>query len=194
MMLASGNKTDRLDARGMNRLQRSGTLPTVWIPPKEVRDQRDLYRTRMLLAGQRTRLKNRVHATLSKYGLVVEGTSDAFNKKGRKELEKCLPLLPEHTRYSAERVLEQLDCTEKQIGLLEKRMKEVFLLNEEIQLLMTLPGIGLILAVVILSEIGEIARFGSAGQFASYAGVVPRVKASGGKVRLGQLRSDVNRI
>jgi len=193
MMLASGNKTDRLDARGMNRLQRSGTLPTVWIPPKEVRDQRDLYRTRMILAGQRTRLKNRIHATLSKYGLVVEGTSDAFNKKGRKELEECLLLLPEHTRYSAERVLEQLDCTEKQIGLLEKRMKEVFLPNEEIRLLMTLPGVGLILAVVILSEIGEIRRFGSSGQFASYAGVVPRVKASGGKVRLGQLRSDVNR-
>jgi len=50
-----------------------------------------------------------------------------------------------------------------------------------------------ILAVVILSEVGEIGRFGSAGQLASYSGVVPRVKASGGKVRLGQLRSDVNR-
>jgi transposase len=177
----------------MNKLQRSGTLPTVWIPPKQLRDQRDLFRTRMILAGQRTRLKNRIHATLSKYGLQVEGSSDAFSKKGRKELGECIELLPEHTRYSAERVLEQLDCTERQIGLLEKRMKEVFLPNEEIQLLMSLPGIGLILAVVILNEIGEIGRFGSAGQLASYSGVVPRVKASGGKVRLGRLRSDVNR-
>ena len=193
MMLASTNKTDRLDARGMNRLQRSGTLPTVWIAPKQLRDQRDLFRTRMIFAGQRTRLKNRIHATLSKYGLQVEGSSDAFNKKGRKELEKLVELLPEHTRYSAERVLEQLDCAERQIALLEKRMKEVFLPNEEIQLLMTLPGIGLILAVVILNEIGVIGRFGSAGQLASYSGVVPRVRASGGKVRLGQLRSDVNR-
>jgi len=193
MMLASTNKTDRLDARGMNKLQRSGTLPTVWIAPKQLRDQRDLFRTRMILAGQRTRLKNRIHASLSKYGLQVEGSSDAFNKKGRKELEKCILLLPEHTRYSVERVLEQLDCTERQIGLLEKRMKEVFLPNEEIRLLMTLPGIGLILAVVILNEIGEIGRFGSSGQLASYSGVVPRVKASGGKVRLGRLRSDVNR-
>jgi transposase len=193
MMLASTNKTDRLDARGMNRLQRCGTLPTVWIPPKQVRDERDLFRTRMILAAQRTRLKNRIHATLSKYGLGVEGSSDAFNKKGRKELEKCILLLPDHTRFSVERVLEQLDCTERQIGLLEERMKEVFSPNEEIQLLMTLPGIGLILAVVILNEIGEIGRFGSAGQFASYSGVVPRVKASGGKVRMGQLHSDVNR-
>jgi transposase len=67
-----------------------------------------------------------------------------------------LVLLPEHTRYSAERVLEQLDFVEKQIALLEKRMKELFAPNKEIQLLMTLPGVGFILAVVVLSEVGEI--------------------------------------
>jgi transposase len=193
MMLASTNKTDRLDARGMNRLQRCGTLPTVWIPPKQLRDQRDLFRTRMVLAAQRTRYKNRIHATLSKYGLRVEGSSDAFNKKGRKELQECVLLLPEHTRYAAERVLEQLDCCEKQIGLLEKRMRELFAPNEQIRLLMSLPGVGFILAVVILSELGQISRFPSASQFASYSGVVPRVTASGGKVRLGPLRADVNR-
>jgi hypothetical protein len=67
----------------------------------------------MILAGQRTWLKNRIHATLSKYGLRVEGSSNAFNKKGRRELAKCLELLPEYTRYSAERVREQLDCIER---------------------------------------------------------------------------------
>ena len=78
MMLASVNKTDRLDARGMNRLQRSGTLPTVWIPPADLRDQRELFRTRMVFTQQRTRLKNRIQATLSKYALAI-GSSDAFN-------------------------------------------------------------------------------------------------------------------
>ncbi len=90
-------------------------------------------------------------------------------------------------------MLEQLDCVERQIGLLEERMREVFAPNEAIRLLMTLPGVGFILAVVIWSEVGEVERFASAGRFSSYSGVVPRVKASGGKVRLGQLRSDVNR-
>ena len=42
LMMGEINKTDRLDARGLNRLQRNGTLPTVWIPPGELRDQRDL--------------------------------------------------------------------------------------------------------------------------------------------------------
>jgi transposase len=69
MMLATVNKTDRLDARGMNRLQRSGTLPTVWIPSADLRDQRELFRTRMVFTQQRMRLKNRIHATLAKYAL-----------------------------------------------------------------------------------------------------------------------------
>src|SRR5215468_5795685 len=69
LMMGEINKTDRLDVRGLNRLQRSGTLPTVWIPPGELRDQRDLPRTRMVFVRQRTQLKNRIHATLAKYAL-----------------------------------------------------------------------------------------------------------------------------
>jgi len=63
LMLAMVNKTDKLDARGLNRLQRTGTLPTVWIPPRQLPDQRELPRTRMVFSRMRTRLKNRIHAT-----------------------------------------------------------------------------------------------------------------------------------
>ena len=69
LMMGMINKTDKLDARGLNQLQRNGTLPVVWIPPGELRDQRDLPRTRMVLVQQRTRLKKRIHATLAKYAL-----------------------------------------------------------------------------------------------------------------------------
>lgn len=192
MMLASTNKTDRLDARGMNRLARSGTLPTVWIPPGELRDQRELFRTRMVFTQQRTRMKNRIHATLAKYGLSIEA-SDAFGPTGRLQLAVCLEELPEHTRYATVRVLEQLDSINEQIEALEERMQEVFEPHPTIEFLKSLPGVGFILAVVILSEIGDIQRFPSASHFASYSGTAPRVHASGGKVRIGQLRSDVNR-
>jgi transposase len=76
LMMGEINKTDRLDARGLNRLQQAGTLPTVWIPPGEFRDQRDLPRTRMVLVRQRTRLKNRIHATLAKSALHDVEVSD----------------------------------------------------------------------------------------------------------------------
>jgi len=193
MMLATVNKTDRLDARGMNRLQRSGTLPTVWIPPGDLRDKRELFRTRMAFTQQRTRLKNRLHATLSKYALTIEESSDAFNKKGRQELALCLTKLPPHTRYAAERVLAQLDSVIDQIAALEARMRETFTPTPEIKFLMSLPGVGFILAVVIFSEAGDIRRFQSASHLTSYSGTAPRVHASGGKVRIGKLRSDVNR-
>ena len=50
LMMGHYNKNDKLDARGMNLLQRNGTLPEVWIPPREIRDARDLPRTRMVRA------------------------------------------------------------------------------------------------------------------------------------------------
>ena len=65
LMMGMIHKTDKLDAPGLNRLQRNGTLPTVWIPPGELRDLRELTRTRLVMARQRTRLKNRATAPWS---------------------------------------------------------------------------------------------------------------------------------
>jgi len=61
------NKTDKLDAKGLAILLRNGTLPEVWIPPSELRDQRELLRLRIFLVRMRTRVKNRIHGTLSRY-------------------------------------------------------------------------------------------------------------------------------
>src|SRR3990172_619102 len=67
VMMGNVNKTDKLDAAGLATLLRLGSLPTVWLPPGEVRDGRELPRTRMALTKVRTALKNRMHATLAKY-------------------------------------------------------------------------------------------------------------------------------
>lgn len=194
LMLGAVNKTDKLDAKGLNVLQRTGTLPTVWIPPSDVRDKRDLARTRMVFGNQRTRLKNRIHSVIDKYGLQDEFTdvSDIFGKKAREHLRDVFELLPAQTRYAAGLLLEQLEHVESAISAIEKRMKEVFSSSEDIELLRTLPGVGLILSVVIAGEIGDIERFASAERLASYSGVTPRVHSSGGKTRYGRLRQDVN--
>src|SRR5437870_6848945 len=62
-----------------------------------------------------------------------------------------------------------------------------------IQRLLTLPGVGLTLAVLIALEVGDVARFHTAEKLAAYAGTTPRVHASGGKSRFGPSRPDVNR-
>jgi len=101
LMIGSLNKTDKLDVRGLNRLQRSGSLPAVWIPPAPLRDQRELPRTRMVFARQRTRLRNRIHPVLAKYGLHdLEGITDIFGTRGRQLLQGCLAKTAKHTRYT----------------------------------------------------------------------------------------------
>src|SRR5579859_2662964 len=70
------HKTDALDAKGLAILLRNGTLPEVWIPPGEIRDQRELLRTRMALRDVRTMLKHRVHSALERYGVFCSGVTD----------------------------------------------------------------------------------------------------------------------
>src|SRR6059036_954218 len=72
-------------------------------------------------------------------------------------------------------------------------MQTVFSATPGIHLLMTLPGVGFILAVVIALEVGDVGRFARAEKLAGYAGTTPRVHSSGGKTRFGPLRPDVNR-
>ena len=192
LLMGQVNKTDKLDNRGMNRLQRVGTLPEVWIPPGEVRDRRELPRARMALARQRTQIKNRVHAMLSKWGLRVEGVSDAFGKRGRRLVEGLVERLPPNTAHVVRTLLAQLDGVQASIDELESRLAEVFDPTPEIALLRTLPGVGPILSVVIAAEVGDVGRFGRAERLAAYAGTVPRIHASGGKSRGGPTRRDVN--
>ena len=131
LMMGEINKTDKLDVRGLNQLQRNGTLPTVWIPPGELRDQRDLPRTRMVLVRQRTQLKNRIHATLAKYALHNLDVSDLFGVRGRALLRQRLDLLPPHTAYATQQLLEQVENLDRQVRGFEHQMQTVCLASAE---------------------------------------------------------------
>jgi transposase len=192
LMMGMINKTDKLDADGLNRLQRNGTLPTVWVPPGELRDLRELTRGRLVLTRERTRLKNRIHATLARYGLTITDTSDIFGVGIRPTLLDSIGRLPVETRYMTELLLGRLDHLAAQIAVVEKRIETLARKTPEMRRLMTAPGVAEILATTILLEIGDVGRFPSAEHLASYAGTTPRVKASGDKVRYGKLRPDVN--
>jgi transposase len=126
LMMGCINKTDKLDVRGLNKLQRTGTLPTVWIPPGDLRDKRELPRTRTVFGRERTRLKNRIQSVLAKYGLQADfqDISDIFGKEGRQRLQLYIKQLPQETHYTTRGLLRQLDSVEGQIRRIEKRMKK----------------------------------------------------------------------
>ena len=193
VMMGNINKTDKLDARGLAIMARNGTLPAIWIPPGELRDQRELPRMRLVLVSIRTKLKNRIHATFAKYAITFEEVSDIFGGKGRRLLEAALAELPLETRHSVEAQLKLIDQVGESIKEAEKRIQSVIKEDHAMQILKTLPGVGPILAITIAVEMGDVERFPTGEKFASYAGKVPRVSSSGGKTYYGKVRPDVNR-
>ena len=116
-----------------------------------------------MLVRQRTQLKNRIHATLALHHLEV---SDLFGARGRAILRQRLALLPPCTAYATQQLLEQVENLDRQVRGFEHHMQTVFKPTPTIQLLLTLPGVGLLLAVVIALEVGGIARFATADKLA----------------------------
>jgi transposase len=192
VMMGNVNKTDKLDAKGLATLERLGTLPVVWLPPSDLRDERDLPRTRMAISKIRTALKNRIHSTLAKYNLSLDTSSDIFVPKWKGQLLHAFKALPPETRRCMEQELELLDHIKDHIERLEERILERVELTKTIQLVKTLPGVGKILSIVIEREMGCVDRFPSSENFASYAGTTPKVKGSGGKFHYGKMRKQSN--
>ncbi len=192
LMMGHVNKTDKLDGDGLALLQYNGTLPSVWIPPMDLRDERELPRTRMFFSKLRTALKNRIHAALNKYGALIEGESDIFHGKGLETLHNNLAGLPTETRRCVEEELKLLNKIQQHIDTLEAHIHEQIQLTPRMQLLKTLPGVGEILAIVIDREVGLVERFSTAESLASYAGTTPKVISSGGKTYYGPMRKVSN--
>jgi transposase len=186
------NKTDKLDARGLAILLRNGTLPEVWIPPSDLRDQRELLRLRIFLVRLRTRVKNRIHAALARCNIQITG-ADLFGVGARLQIAARLPELPEHSREAVVQELATLDFLNTQIESAEQRLEAIMKVSAEADLLKTLPCVGKILSMVFMLEIGRVDRFPTAAHLASYAGLVPRVHSSGGHTRMGQVCGHVNR-
>jgi len=177
-------KTDKVDSAMLAHLLRTDLLPFSYIPPREMRDIREILRYRASLISQRTQVKNKVRALLSKNGITVE-YSDIFGKKAFEYLSglELRPAYCEELRgYLA--LAETLNSLVSEVdGSIERIAKD----NPQAMLLTTIPGISYYSALLIVSEIGDVARFSTARRLCSYAGLVPRVHSSGGKTRCGPI-------
>ena len=168
---------DRHDARWLAHLLRLGILPTGYIYPKEQRAVRDLARQRgrlvQLRSSQLTALQTQIwRVTGEKLNArILKGSAD----------EGWPALSSEELRMgvaSARRVIATLN---DEIESLEQRLVQRVKLEKSFQVLRTVNGIGEILALTIMLEVGDIRRFASVGQFASYCRCVESVHSSNGK-------------
>jgi transposase len=134
------NKTDKFDARGLAMELLTGTLPTVWIPPAELRDLRGLMRTRLALRSCSTQVKNRVSAALNRYGLKKpDEDGDLFTGRGRVHLNSHIQSLPEETREATLHEWILVDEIGDHIAAL-KRIEQRIGQREDMRRLKTLPG------------------------------------------------------
>jgi len=183
-------KTDNIDAEVLAQLERTNFLPESYVPPKEIREVKELLRYRLSLVNHRRELKNRIHAVLGKCGIISELT-DLFGKSGREFLDRIT--LAQIFRTEIDGYLSIIDSINERIAESEKRIKKMATENKEAQILMTAPGISYFSSMLLLSEIGTIDRFPAAKKLFAYAGVVSSTKESADKVRHGHIIRDSNK-
>jgi transposase len=173
---------DHSDARWLGHLLRLGVLPEGYIYPQADRAVRDLLRKRAHFVRQHTA------NVLSVQNIMVRNTGSRFSVKRIRELTatELRNLLPEAYQVLAiTSSLAVLECLSQQIKTLEQAVSKRLKHTPSYKQLLTVDGIGTILAQTIALETGQIGRFPTVGDYASYCRCVNSTKLSNGK-RKGQ--------
>ncbi|MGB9868307.1 MAG: IS110 family transposase [Bacillota bacterium] len=180
-------KTDKLDAEVLVRLLAADFIPEVWVPSPQQRRLRALLEYRTSLVQLRTSLKNMVHAVLVRNG-ISSPVSDLFGRRGRQFLSSLI--LPEGEAIVLQSALNSIDTLDKELQALEGELCVQAKARPEVKLLLSVPGLDVVSIMTILAEIGDIQRFSSPKKLASYAGLVPRVYASGKQYYTGHITKE----
>jgi len=169
-------KTDKVDAHVLAQLLRSDFLPRVWQPDAETQRRRRLVSRRASLVGDRTKIKNRLHAVLH-HRLIPVTLADLFNRPGRAWLAALELDAP--GRFALDSELRLLDAVEAEIRSLDDQLASLAYADPQIKLLLTLPGVDFGIACTLVAALGDITRFRDGDHAASYLGLVPSTRQSG---------------
>jgi transposase len=175
-------KNDRIDAAKIAALLRGGTLPMAYVYPKDWRATRDLLRRRMFLVHKRAELITHVQISNSQYNLPPFAKKLIY-ARNRQELRIAERFDDPSVRKSMEVDLALVDRYEELIADLELYLERTVKVDDAntYQRLRSIPGVGKILALVLLYEIHDVRRFPSVGDFVSYARLIRPDHESAGK-------------
>jgi len=187
---SSKTKTDKIDSRILAKLLQADFVPKAHVPPKKIRQMRELIRYRIQLGRDAAQVKNRIHALLVK-NWVSHDFSDLFGKAGTRFLEELE--LPPNSKEVLESLLRHLKVVKEEIASVQKSLARLSVDDEQVERLMQINGIDFYSAQIIINEISDVNRFPSYRQMASYAGIVPTVRNSAETVRHGHITKEGNR-
>jgi transposase len=181
-------KTDSRDCRKLVRCLRDSTLEFIYIPTKENQRARSIVRARKKIKRDVNRVKNRITSHLHFYGI------EEPHKERRIWSKKHIAWLEEVEKKNEDitlsLLLKELANLEEVEKLALKKLKELsnhLAYKEDLELLQTVPGIGLLAGLTILLEIGDIKRFKTLDKLCSMVGLIPNTNSSGERERSGEM-------
>lgn len=180
--IVSNKKTDEIDSRLLADLLRSNFLPEVYIPSDDSLKFRDLCRYRCNLVDERVRIQNQIKHCLLREGIAYK---DIWNKKGINWLKSI-----GNNQLTNLTELYELFCVKEKSA--RNEISAIARGKKETSLLMSIPGIGVIGALMIYSEICDINRFPTLKKLHAYAGVAPGIYQSA-NTSINTPRNDVNK-
>ncbi len=176
-------KTDIRDTLILARLLAANLVPEVWVPPVHVRQMRQVLSQRRQMVEVHTQIVNRMHSVAHRHHLKHE-RGKRFNEKSTGwQKDKVLSRM-EQFQLGLE--MENLRYIEKQIERISQEVRKMSHQKpwrDSMAYVMQLPGFGVITAMTVLSAVGEIQRFETPKQLASYSGLTPGLEQSGTKYR-----------
>jgi transposase len=177
-------KTDRVDARVLAELVRRDLVPDVWVPALSERELRERLRRRAHLVRLRTSATNRAFGLLTQWGLRVSLTT--LRKPGAVEQLRERGVPPVWLE-SIKTLLSVIDDLDRQIAPIERELRPLAHDNQQVRLLMTIPGVAELLGLTLFAEIADISRFPTARRLVGYSGLAPTIKQSGQSSRTGPI-------
>ena len=175
-------KNDRIDSEKIANLLRGGNLPQAYVYPQGLRETRDLLRRRMFLVRKRAELITHLQTTNAQYNLPPFAQKLIY-AKNRTALRVAERFTDASVKKSVEVDLALVDRYEELIAELELHLERTVKVDDAntYHRLRSIPGVGKILALVLLYEIHDIRRFPTVGDFLSYARLVRPEHESAGK-------------
>lgn len=185
-------KSDSIDSGKLAKALKAGTLKGIYIPKKEYLDDRNLVRFRKTLMQQLGGYKSRVKHLLYNNGVQYP---DCFAQPGSHWSKRFMRWLHEDvvllspTRISLDLLLDQVELLRKSLLKATRLLRNLSgspIYAERYSLLLSIPGIGPLTAMCLLTEVEDVSRFKNQREFASYLGLIPTCHNSGEKVSNGE--------
>ena len=178
-----GSKNDAVDAEAIFDAASRPTMRFVPVKTEAQQDLQSLHRVRDRLVAQRTSLINHLRGLLAEYGLIFPKGAALLLARIRVGLGEARLSKMAHETFEA--LVAELEMVEERIDRLDKRLGEICREDVTCRRLMTLPGVGPIVATALAASIGDPHQFRSGREMAAWIGLVPRQYSTGGKTRLG---------